>query len=73
MNSSLSNKMAVGGMSGFIGLSVVYPIDTIRARLQYPVANMFTALYKGIGFTSMCVVPEKALKFGVNDWILDDI
>lgn len=92
----IMNKMLFGGVAGFMSVSILYPVDTIRARLQEPNvgshrvpskfqrlhpalrrvvgSNVFRgSLYTGIGLNLMAVVPEKALKFGVNDSILAKI
>ena len=82
----LYQKMLVGGISGVIGLSTVFPIDLIKTRLQ--ISNVgaggvssvcrdvfakygIGGFYRGIGTTAVMVFPEKAVKLGVNDYFRD--
>ena len=83
----LYQKMLVGGISGVIGLSVVFPIDLIKTRLQLlPSAENvgissvvrdvlakhgISGFYRGLRATSVLVAPEKAIKLGVNDYLRD--
>jgi solute carrier family 25 aspartate/glutamate transporter 12/13 len=79
----LYQKMLVGGVSGVIGLSTVFPIDLIKTRLQISNGGLssvcrdvmakhgFGGFYRGLGTTAVMVFPEKACKLGVNDYLRD--
>ena len=79
----LYQKMLVGGLSGVIGLSTVFPIDLIKTRLQISNVGLTSVcrevyskygikgFYRGLGATSIMVFPEKACKLGVNDYLRD--
>lgn len=82
----LWQKMAVGSFSGVLGTSCIYPIDLIKTRLQLAPPGTATVrtvvtgamrsqgargLYAGLTPSLIGVMPEKALKLGVNDWIRD--
>ena len=82
----LYQKMIVGSSAGVAGSLVVFPIDMVKARLQNakPGAATFggvcralwreggaRAFYRGLGANVVGVIPEKALKLGVNDWLRD--
>eukprot|EP00985_Skeletonema_marinoi_P002591 scaffold1065_cov128-Skeletonema_marinoi.AAC.3 len=79
----LYQKMLVGGISGVIGLSTVFPIDLIKTRLQISDVGLssvcrdvfakhgFSGFYRGLGATAIMVFPEKACKLGVNDYLRD--
>ena len=82
----LWQKMAVGGLSGVLGTCVVFPVDFVKTNVQLQSASGATArsvirdtlrgqgvrgLYAGIAPTLVGVMPEKALKLGVNDYLRD--
>ncbi len=79
----LHQKMLVGGISGVIGLSTVFPIDLIKTRLQISdvgsssvcrdvfAKHGISGFYRGLGATTIMVFPEKACKLGVNDYLRD--
>lgn len=83
----LYQKMLVGGISGVIGLSTVFPIDLIKTRLQISSINANEGIgsicrevyskhgtrgfYRGLGTTAVMVFPEKSIKLGVNDYLRD--
>lgn len=79
----LYQKMLVGGISGVIGLSTVFPIDLIKTRLQISDVGLssvcrdvfakhgISGFYRGLGATAVMVFPEKACKLGVNDYLRD--
>jgi len=83
----LYQKMMVGGISGVIGLSTVFPVDLIKTRLQIVSSpnntgisgvcrdvfakHGFSGFYRGLGTTAVMVAPEKAIKLGVNDYLRD--
>ena len=79
----LYQKMWVGGISGVIGLSTVFPVDLIKTRLQISDAGLssvcrdvytkygMSGFYRGLGATALMVFPEKAVKLGVNDYFRD--
>ncbi len=83
----LYQKMIVGGISGVIGLSTVFPVDLIKTRLQILSSGQnagisvvcrdvfakhgFSGFYRGLGTTAVMVAPEKAIKLGVNDYLRD--
>lgn len=67
------NKMLYGGVAGFMGTTIIYPIDTIRTRLQSNNRIFATSLYRGFGYNLSYVIPEKAIKFGVNELYLNKI
>ena len=79
----LYQKMLVGGISGVIGLSTVFPVDLIKTRLQISDAGLssvcrdvytkygMSGFYRGLGATAIMVFPEKAVKLGVNDYFRD--
>ena len=79
----LYQKMLVGGISGVIGLSTVFPIDLIKTRLQISNVGLssvcrdvfakhgLSGFYRGLGTTAIMVFPEKACKLGVNDYLRD--
>lgn len=80
----LYQKMLVGGISGVIGLSTVFPVDLIKTRLQIGsnaglssvcrdvfAKHGMSGFYRGLGTTAIMVFPEKACKLGVNDYLRD--
>ena len=83
----LYQKMMVGGLSGVIGLTTVFPIDLIKTRLQLLSSGSTVGIssvcrdvvakhgiwgfYRGLGPTAVMVAPEKAIKLGVNDYLRD--
>ena len=81
----LYQKMAVGSSAGVIGSLIVFPIDMLKARLQnsgpgQSFGGVFRAIlgeggvrafYRGLGANIVGVIPEKAIKLGVNDWLRD--
>ena len=79
----LYQKMLVGGISGVIGLSTVFPVDLIKTRLQISDVGLSAVcrdvfakhgiggFYRGLGATALMVFPEKACKLGVNDYLRD--
>lgn len=50
----LYQKMMVGGLSGVIGLSTVFPIDLIKTRLQLLSAASGSSSTTNIGISSVC-------------------
>lgn len=66
------NKVLFGGAAGFFGTTLMYPFDTIRTRLQngLPISFNRNILYKGYLYNLSYVIPEKAVKFGVNEYLL---
>ena len=66
------NKILFGGVAGFFGTTLIYPFDTIRTRLQNNKLITFNRLilYRGFAYNLSYVIPEKAIKFGVNEYML---
>lgn len=82
----LWQKMWVGALSGAVGSTAVFPIDLCKTRLQQQGSGsllgtaravMSTAgvrgLYSGVLPNIIGVMPEKAVKLGVNDSLRDYI
>mmetsp|Transcript_19971 Transcript_19971/g.70660 ORF Transcript_19971/g.70660 Transcript_19971/m.70660 type:complete len:324 (-) Transcript_19971:135-1106(-) len=80
----LWQKMWVGALSGAIGSTAVFPIDLCKTRMQQAGGNGLLAtarnvvrtgglrgLYGGVLPNIVGVMPEKAIKLGVNDSIRD--
>eukprot|EP00761_Pharyngomonas_kirbyi_P007972 gb/GECH01007983.1/.p1 GENE.gb/GECH01007983.1/~~gb/GECH01007983.1/.p1 ORF type:complete len:301 (+),score=66.05 gb/GECH01007983.1/:1-903(+) len=76
------SKMIIGFTSGAIGQYAIFPMDTVKTRLQgssVVYRNMIDcsqkmvrsegvrALYKGVLPVAALTSPEKALKLGIND------
>ena len=72
----LYDRMVFGGLAGFSSTTLIYPIDTLRTRIQVHGFEealkkvRLTQMYNGFGFNLLYVIPEKAFKFGVNDYVL---
>jgi len=80
MKYDIFKKSLYGGMSGFISTTIVYPFDTLRTILQQSKSvNKLhiiksirpISLYNGYLFNLSFVIPEKALKIGVNDYLVN--
>jgi len=71
-SNSIFNKVLFGGAAGFFGTTLIYPLDTIRTRLQGNRLIKFnrSTLYRGFAYNLSYVIPEKAIKFGVNEYML---
>lgn len=83
----LWQKMAVGAFSGVLGTVAIFPIDTVKTRLQLASVQSNTGIrgivqdvlgrygvrgfYRGLPPTAVFVAPEKAIKLGVNDYLRD--
>lgn len=97
----LHQKMAVGALSGVIGICTVFPVDLIKTRLQLAQSAAtattgttgavaisravsirsvcstiyaqqgIAGFYRGLGTTALGMMPEKAIKLGVNDFLRD--
>ena len=83
----LWQKMAVGAFSGVLGTVTIFPIDTIKTRLQLASVQSNAGIrgivqdvlgrygvrgfYRGLPPTAVFVAPEKAIKLGVNDYLRD--
>lgn len=82
----LHQKMAIGAFSGVIGTCCIFPVDLIKTRLQLAAPGTATVrtvvrqavkhqgvrgLYTGLSPCLVGVMPEKALKLGVNDYLRD--
>ncbi|EQC36835.1 hypothetical protein SDRG_05666 [Saprolegnia diclina VS20] len=79
----LVGKLAVGGFAGVIGVSATFPIDIVKTNLQSstnftgPVHCFKTllardgvrGLFRGLPPTLVGVIPEKAIKLAVNDYL----
>jgi len=77
-------KLGVGAIAGVIGTSCIFPIDTVKTRLQASQTNLggpFTvfrniikneggprALYRGLAANLIGVMPEKAIKLAANEY-----
>lgn len=85
-------KLVAGGIAGIVGVSVIFPLDLVKTRLQnqkllpgateLPYKNAIDcfkkivkfeggigSLYRGLGPNLVGVVPEKAIKLAVNDYL----
>ncbi len=82
----LHQKMAVGAFSGVLGTCCIFPVDLVKTRLQLAAPGTATVrtvvaqavksqgirgLYTGMSPCVVGVMPEKALKLGVNDYLRD--
>ena len=83
----LWQKMAVGALSGVLGTVAIFPIDTVKTRLQLAAVQSDAGIrgivrdvlgrygprgfYRGLPPTAVFVAPEKAIKLGVNDYLRD--
>ncbi|RHY28000.1 hypothetical protein DYB32_006342 [Aphanomyces invadans] len=79
----LLGKLVVGGLAGIFGVSVTFPIDIVKTNLQS--STTFTGpihcfrtllardgvrgLFHGLPPTLVGVIPEKAIKLAVNDFL----
>jgi solute carrier family 25 aspartate/glutamate transporter 12/13 len=79
--------MAVGAVSGVLGTVAIFPIDTVKTRLQLAAVQSNAGIrgiirdvlgrygprgfYRGLPPTAVFVAPEKAIKLGVNDYLRD--
>ncbi|KJE96852.1 transmembrane protein [Capsaspora owczarzaki ATCC 30864] len=86
------NKLIAGGIAGIVGVSVIFPLDLVKTRLQNQkmlpgmtelpyksVGDCFRkiirteggvpGLYRGLIPNLVGVVPEKAIKLAVNDYL----
>ncbi len=65
---SLVVSLLCGGIAGFAVDVSLYPLDTIKTRLQSPngffAAGGFRGIYKGLGATAVGSAPGAALFFG---------
>lgn len=78
-------KLMVGAVAGAVGTSVIFPIDMIKTRLQASVGKYtgpihcfqsilkneggMLGFYRGLGANLIGVIPEKAIKLAVNEYI----
>jgi len=77
-------KLVTGAIAGIIGTCCIFPIDTIKTRLQGSVGLYSSPIhcakdllqkegiggfYKGLGANLVGVTPEKAIKLAANDVI----
>ncbi|OQR95688.1 Mitochondrial Carrier (MC) Family [Thraustotheca clavata] len=76
-------KLAVGGLAGVVGVSSTFPLDIVKTNLQS--SNSFKGpihcfrtllardgvrgLFRGLPPTLIGVIPEKAIKLAVNDYL----
>ena len=83
----LWQKMTVGAFSGVLGTVAIFPIDTVKTRLQLASVQSNAGIrdivqdvlgrygvrgfYRGLPPTAVFVAPEKAIKLGVNDYLRD--
>ncbi|KAG9416409.1 hypothetical protein AC1031_000813 [Aphanomyces cochlioides] len=76
-------KLGVGGLAGVVGVSATFPIDIVKTNLQSSSAysgpiqcfqKLFAqdgvrGLFRGLPPTLVGVIPEKAIKLAVNDYL----
>jgi len=71
LNISFLQALVCGGLAGFTCDVALYPIDTVKIRLQSPngffAAGGFTGTFRGLGFAAIGSVPGAALFFGVYE------
>lgn len=93
--SSLSTKLACGAIAGVIGTSIIFPIDSVKTRLQNQKSTTGSTvatpqlqyngiidcfkkvvrnegvggLYRGLAPNLIGIIPEKAIKLAVNDYV----
>jgi len=79
MNYDLFRKSLFGGVSGFISTTLIYPFDTLRSILQNSKSKIDVIknikpinFYNGYLFNLTYVIPEKALKIGINDYLVKE-
>ncbi|KAL0478300.1 mitochondrial substrate carrier family protein X [Acrasis kona] len=78
---SFKKNLLTGGVAGYVGTCVIYPIDLLKTNVQaskessvVQVARSLVrhegirGLYKGLGSNLAFVVLEKALKLSANDY-----
>jgi len=79
MKNNKLKKPLFGGIAGFVSTTLIYPFDTFRSILQNNIHKNRSdiikqlkplSLYNGYLFNLSYVIPEKALKIGVNDLLL---
>jgi len=82
-------KLAVGAVAGVIGTSCIFPIDTVKTRLQASQTKLGgpitvfkniikneggpKALYKGLAANLIGVTPEKAIKLAANEYFREHL
>ncbi|ETV89334.1 hypothetical protein H257_00659 [Aphanomyces astaci] len=83
----LAAKLVVGGFAGIFGVSVTFPIDIVKTNLQSSSAftsplhcfrtlvaqDGFRGLFRGLPPTLVGVIPEKAIKLAVNDYLRETL
>jgi solute carrier family 25 (mitochondrial aspartate/glutamate transporter), member 12/13 len=71
MDNNFQNQLVVGGLSGFLSSFIMFPVDTIKTRLQSNIsltgAVKMGSFYKGLPANLIGIIPEKAIKLAVND------
>ncbi|RHY65550.1 hypothetical protein DYB30_006763 [Aphanomyces astaci] len=83
----LAAKLVVGGFAGIFGVSVTFPIDIVKTNLQSSstftsplhcfrtlvAQDGFRGLFRGLPPTLVGVIPEKAIKLAVNDYLRETL
>ena len=63
------DKFLTAGTSGCLASCLLYPIDTIKVRIQNNNKILFRNLYKGFRFNICCIFPEKAFQIGTYEYM----